>query len=394
VISPYAKQGYISHQLSEFSSLVKFVESNFRLPSLGQRDSLSTISNLMDYFDFTQTPQSALILNPLPYSNTLEVPRGGAFGIKGTLNPPIGGTSTKYQYSITYTRTDTPPIHNVIIDGVAHPMTRIKTVSGTGTLYQYTTALAVGNHAYSFTFSNGTGTLTLPDNGVPFSGPQVHPFTLDAFTAPLTPSSVALPGQMVTYNVTYTSPANKPPTFAEVDIDGVPHSMHSSGPTNYTQGVHYIYTTNTLSQGVHYLVYRFDDGSGVAAYPGRIAPLITPIVLSKSSVAPTSGTTSTLFTFSTSYAEASGHPPGQASLYVENKAYSMSYISGSYSTGALFQVQMRLPAGKHSFFFIFSDSQSKWADPFAPQAYAGPTVGANAQPIAPGTLLNSPAELD
>jgi hypothetical protein len=79
---------------------------------------------------------------------------------------------------------------------------------------------------------------------------------------------------------------------------------------------------------------------------------------------------------------------------VENKAYSMSYISGSYSTGALFQVQMRLPAGKHSFFFIFSDSQSKWADPFAPQAYAGPTVGANAQPIAPGTLLNSPAELD
>jgi len=55
VISPYAKAGYISHQLGEFSSFVKFVERNWSLPNLGQRDANTSISDLFDYFDFNQT---------------------------------------------------------------------------------------------------------------------------------------------------------------------------------------------------------------------------------------------------------------------------------------------------------------------------------------------------
>ena len=57
VISPYAKQGYISHQQGEFSSFVKFVEDNYGLPYLGQRDALPQTSDLMDFFDFTQCRQ-------------------------------------------------------------------------------------------------------------------------------------------------------------------------------------------------------------------------------------------------------------------------------------------------------------------------------------------------
>jgi len=68
----------------------------------------------------------------------------------------------------------------------------------------------------------------------------------------------------------------------------------------------------------------------------------------------------------------------------------MSYVSGSYSTGAIFQVQTNLPEGNHSFFVVFSDSTSGWADPMARKgktAYKGPDVGANAKPVVPGTII-------
>jgi hypothetical protein len=48
VISPYAKHAYISHQEGEFASLVKFVEADFGIASLGQRDARAQTSNLMD----------------------------------------------------------------------------------------------------------------------------------------------------------------------------------------------------------------------------------------------------------------------------------------------------------------------------------------------------------
>ncbi len=385
VISPYTKQGYISHQLSEFSSFVKFVEDNFALPNLGNRDALTTISDLMDYFDFTQTPQSPLILNSLPFSNTLQVPTQVS---KYSVNPTVAGTTSTYTYDIAYMQSGTPAIHNVIIDGVAQPMTAVMSIKG-GELYQYSTTLGVGTHNYSFNFSNGSsGTVTLPDNGLQFPGPEVHPFFVDTANAkiPLT----ALPGQPVKYTVTYTSPSNTPPALAKVFIDGIPHTMLSTGGTDYIKGVAFTYTANSLSEGEHYTVFRFDDGSGPATYPGKMIPQISHLLLSKTSVNPTSGTTSTIFTFQTTYVNSAGTAPTQASLYVDTTLYPLSYVSGSYSTGALFKVQTSLPAGNHTFFVVFSDSTTTWADPRARKgnaAYKGPNVGVNAQPVVPGTII-------
>ncbi len=53
VISPYAKHGYVSHQVSETASLLTFIEKNFNLPNTGARD--ATASDLSDFFDYTQT---------------------------------------------------------------------------------------------------------------------------------------------------------------------------------------------------------------------------------------------------------------------------------------------------------------------------------------------------
>ena len=60
VISPYAIPRHISHNRYGFESVLKFIEANWRLQSLTARDSLA--NNLMDAFNFSQSPLSPLIL--------------------------------------------------------------------------------------------------------------------------------------------------------------------------------------------------------------------------------------------------------------------------------------------------------------------------------------------
>ncbi|GAC1384512.1 MAG: hypothetical protein NVS4B7_16730 [Ktedonobacteraceae bacterium] len=389
VISPYARSGYISHAQGEFSSFVKFVEEDFALPNLGQRDALPATSDLMDFFNFQQTPQPPLILGQIKYSQALKVPSFGAGTngsgsiIQSALTPVIGGPATVFKFNVIYSLSSTPAIHNVTIDGVDYPMTVVGRAHGKASIYGYSTKLGVGTHSFTFTFSDVSGTITLPYNGVAFPGPEVHPFTLTQLT---TKPNLVLPDQPVTYAVVYTSPTNTAPTLAKVDIDGTAFDMQPKGK-NYQGGVVYSYTTASLSVGTHYYRFRFDDGSGVAIYEGMDNPIIAPLLLSNSALNPTLGTSTTTFTFQTTYTDAAGTAPTRAMLYVDNVGYPMQYISGSYSTGALFQVQTTLPNGSHSFTFVFADAQSSWADPFAPTTYAGPNVGANAKAVQPGTLI-------
>jgi phospholipase C len=52
VVSPFAKQGYVSHVQHEFGSILKFTEEQFGLPSLGTTDARS--DDLSDCFNFNQ----------------------------------------------------------------------------------------------------------------------------------------------------------------------------------------------------------------------------------------------------------------------------------------------------------------------------------------------------
>jgi phospholipase C len=54
VVSPYAKQGYISHTTHDFGSILKFTEEIFGLPSLGYADAYA--DDLADCFNFGQSP--------------------------------------------------------------------------------------------------------------------------------------------------------------------------------------------------------------------------------------------------------------------------------------------------------------------------------------------------
>ena len=54
VVSPYAKHGYISHNIHEASGFISFIEHNFDLGTLGARDAGSDAYS--DCFDYTQMP--------------------------------------------------------------------------------------------------------------------------------------------------------------------------------------------------------------------------------------------------------------------------------------------------------------------------------------------------
>jgi phospholipase C len=54
IVSPYSKQGYVSHVTHDFGSILKFTEEVFNLPSLGYADARA--DDFSDCFDLTQTP--------------------------------------------------------------------------------------------------------------------------------------------------------------------------------------------------------------------------------------------------------------------------------------------------------------------------------------------------
>lgn len=66
VISPYARRGYISHTLHSHVSTLRFIETIFELEPLNERD--ASASDLLDCFDFNQTPASSLKLAPIDCS--------------------------------------------------------------------------------------------------------------------------------------------------------------------------------------------------------------------------------------------------------------------------------------------------------------------------------------
>jgi phospholipase C len=54
VVSPYAKKGYISHVTHDFGSILKFIEKEYGLPTLGYAD--VPADDFSDCFDFNQPP--------------------------------------------------------------------------------------------------------------------------------------------------------------------------------------------------------------------------------------------------------------------------------------------------------------------------------------------------
>jgi phospholipase C len=85
VISPYARQGYIDHQTLSFDAYLKFIEDDFlhgqRLdpktdgrpdPRPTVRENVSILGNLVNDFDFNQSPRAPLLLPQNPVTDLIE----------------------------------------------------------------------------------------------------------------------------------------------------------------------------------------------------------------------------------------------------------------------------------------------------------------------------------
>ena len=64
VISPYSKSNYVSSQLIDQSSIVKFIEYNWGLPALGNGAADTNAGSIADMFKFQSAPNPPLYLDP------------------------------------------------------------------------------------------------------------------------------------------------------------------------------------------------------------------------------------------------------------------------------------------------------------------------------------------
>jgi phospholipase C len=69
LISPYAKDGFVDHTLGEFSSVLRFIENNWGLTQLTERDRAA--DDFTTAFDFTQAPRPP---DPQPVRTDCEGP--------------------------------------------------------------------------------------------------------------------------------------------------------------------------------------------------------------------------------------------------------------------------------------------------------------------------------
>lgn len=371
VISPFAKSGYVSSAQGEFSSLALFIEKNWSLPSLGQRDSLPTTSDLLDFFDFGQTPQVPFIQQEITTPSMLRVlchttePPPDLSAIY----PPIGGPSTVFDISVVYTLEAEPTAANVLIDGFPSTMLPIgkSPTEPFGTLYRLSTSLSPGTHLVQFAFEGGGRSQILPYNGVEYKLP-VMPFNVEDLTKPF---AYPLFGSPQRFAATYQAPTDLAPAVAEVQIDGQSYPL---APAVNSQN-EYEYITSTLSFGQHYYRYVFSDGTNTGTYEEGATACIVPFVLTHGRVRPATGPNATAFAFEVLYTHITDRAPTSALVYVDGTPHEMTKQSGKYGSGALFAAQLSLGAGSHEYYFVFNDGVSANATPHGPGVHHGPSVG-------------------
>jgi phospholipase C len=105
VISPYAKQGYIDHQILSSDAYLKFIEDDFlgsaRLdpatdnrpdPRPDVRENAAILGNLLEDFNFNQPPRPPMLLPTNPPTDSLAIPPwfAGQPACVGCTDPPPG----------------------------------------------------------------------------------------------------------------------------------------------------------------------------------------------------------------------------------------------------------------------------------------------------------------
>jgi len=150
------------------------------------------------------------------------------------------------------------------------------------------------------------------------------------------------------------------------------------------QTVEWVYPVAMSSNG-SYIV-----GGG---YSGKIYLFGREIVnappsLNLGSVFPSSGAVGTTFTYEVTYADTNGDAPSYVRVIIDGSAQTMSYVSGTYTSGAIYRyTTSSLTRGSHTYYFETSDGTNTIRLPTSGTS-TGPYVGAM-----PTTITISPSSL-
>ncbi|MFZ0808339.1 MAG: alkaline phosphatase family protein [Candidatus Sulfotelmatobacter sp.] len=161
IISPFSKPGYVSHVQTESSSVLKFIEERWGLPTLGGRDLIS--NDLSDTFNFSQAGNPPLVLNQTscPYVESSD-----------TFGPQtMGTTSVKYNATWSNQSTKSATFTSVTSTGPFAETNNCTTASVTPghfctVTFTYTpTALGPQSGSIVMTSNLGTQTIALAGTG-------------------------------------------------------------------------------------------------------------------------------------------------------------------------------------------------------------------------------------
>jgi phospholipase C len=158
-ISPFSKPGYVSHTLTESSSVLKFIEERWGLPTLGGRDLIA--NDLSDTFNFSQAGNPPLVLNQTscPYVESSD-----------TFAPQVvGTTSQKYNATWSNQSTKSATFTSIASTGDFAETNNCTTASVTPghfcTVTFTFTPTATGTRSGSITMTSNLGTQTIALTG-------------------------------------------------------------------------------------------------------------------------------------------------------------------------------------------------------------------------------------
>ncbi len=159
VISPYSKNGYVSHRVTEFSSFLTTVEHYYGLPPIGAPARDASSNDLLDAFNLSQAPNPPMPLATRtcpPYVRRTPTPTA----TRTPTATATGGTPTATA-SATATRTATSTMSNTATPTrTATGGTPTPTRTPTATVTSTTTASATSTPTATVTGSGTSPTAT------------------------------------------------------------------------------------------------------------------------------------------------------------------------------------------------------------------------------------------
>jgi hypothetical protein len=189
------------------------------------------------------------------------------------------------------------------------------------------------------------------------------------------------------YYVTYKDHEGDIPSANYVYIDGSPYTMTiTSG--DYVSGALFRYSA-TLSAGSHNYYFYFNDGhshtvtfptSGTTPGPSVSAPINQPPSLNNGYVTPSSGDTTTTFSYYVTYIDPEGDVPSADYVYIDGSPYAMTKVSGDYVSGATYRYSTILAQGSYNYYFSFDDGHAHPVSLPPSGTYPGPSVSSVISP--------------